>query len=55
VDPLGLTLEGEPSRVKDALCAYVIRLRVSYNQNDEPLSGNSLRYQSKENLPIAVN
>ena len=32
----------------------MIRLRVSYNQNDETLSRNSLRYLSKANLPIAV-
>jgi len=32
---------------KGALCAEVIRLRVSYNQNDETLSRNSLRYLSK--------
>jgi len=42
-------------RVEDALGAQVIRLRVSYNQNDETLSRNSLRYLSKANLPIAVN
>jgi len=41
--------------VQGALCAYVIRLRVSYTQNDETLSRNSLRYLSKTNLPIAVN
>ena len=41
-------------RVKGALCAYLIRLRVSYNQNDETLSRNSLRYLSKASLPIAV-
>jgi len=40
---------------KGALCAEVIRLRVSYNQNDETLSRNSLRYLSKSNLPIAIN
>jgi len=28
---------------KGALCAYVIRLRVSYTQNDETRSRNSLR------------
>jgi len=33
----------------------VKRLRVSYNQNDETLSRNSLRYLSKANLTIAVN
>ena len=38
--------------VKGALCAQVIRLRVSYNQNDETRSRNSLRYLSKANLPI---
>jgi len=41
--------------VKGALCAEVKRLRVSYNQNDETLSRNSLRYLSKANLTIAVN
>jgi len=40
--------------LKGALCAQVIRLRVSYTQNDETLSRNSLRYLSKANLPIAV-
>jgi len=40
--------------VKGALCACVIRLRVSYSQNDETLSRNSLMYMSKANLPIAV-
>jgi len=40
---------------KGALCAQVKRLRVSYNQNDETLSRNSLRYLSKANLSIAVN
>jgi len=45
-----------PERVKGALCALVIRIRVSYNQNDETLSRNSLRYLSKEaNSTIAVN
>jgi len=39
-------------RVKGALCAYVIRLRVSYNQNDETLSRNSLRYLSKSSLKV---
>jgi len=43
------------NRVKGALCADVIRLRVSYYQNDETLSRNSLRYLSKANLSIAVN
>jgi len=42
------------SRVKCALCVYVIRLRVSYNQTDETLSRNSLRYLSKASLPMAV-
>ena len=37
--------------LKGALCAYVIRLRVSYNQNYESLSQNSLRYLGKMNLP----
>jgi len=41
--------------ITGALCAYVIRPRVSYNQNDETISRNSLRYLSKANLPIAVN
>ena len=34
---------------KVALCAEVIRLRVLYNENDETLSQNSLRYLSKAN------
>jgi len=42
-------------RVKGALCAKVKRLRVSYNQNDETLSRNSLRCLSEANLTIAVN
>jgi len=41
--------------VKGALYALVIRPRVSYNQTDETLSRNSLRYLSKANLTIAVN
>ena len=41
--------------IKGALGAQAIRLRISYNQNDETLSRNSLRYLSKVNLPIAVN
>jgi len=40
--------------VKGALYAEVKRLRISYNQNDETLSRNSLRYLSKANLTIAV-
>jgi len=40
---------------KGALCAEVIRLRVSYHQDDETLSRNSLMYKSKANLPIAFN
>jgi len=40
--------------IKGALCAEVIRLRVSCTQKDEILSRNSLRYLSKTNLPIAV-
>jgi len=36
------------------LCAQVIRLRVSYNQNDEALSRNSLMYMSKADLTIVV-
>jgi len=40
---------------KGALCAYVIRLWVSYNQNDETLSRNSLRYLNKTSSTIAVN
>jgi len=35
--------------VKGALCAEVIRLRVSYDQNDETLSRNSLIYMSRSN------
>jgi len=42
-------------RVKGALCAEVIRLRVSYNQNGETLSRNSLCYLSKAYLLMAVN
>jgi len=37
---------------KGALCAYVIRLQVSYNQDDETLSQNLLSYLSKADLPI---
>jgi len=48
-----LELSGE-FNLKCALCAEVLRRRVSYNQNDETLSRNSLRYLSKANLPIAV-
>jgi len=47
-------LQQEAERVKGALCAEVIRLRVSYNQNDEPLNRNSLRYLSKANLTTAA-
>ena len=39
---------------KDALCVLLIGLRVSYNQNDETLSRNSLMYITKANLPTAV-
>ena len=46
---------GKLLTLKGALCAEVKRLRVSYNQNDETLSRNSLRYLSKANLSIAVN
>ena len=42
-------------RFKGALCAYLIRLRLSSNQNDETLSRNSLMYMSKANLLIALN
>jgi len=45
---------GAQGTFKCALCAEVIRLRVSYNQNDKTLSRNSLRYLSKANLTIAV-
>jgi len=45
---------GSAVRLRGALCAEVIQLRVSSNQNDETLSRNSLRYLSKANLPIAV-
>jgi len=38
----------------EALRAYVIRLRISYVQNDEALSRNLLMYMSKANLPISV-
>jgi len=40
--------------LQGAPCAQVIRHRVSYNQNDENFSRNSLMYMSKANLPIAV-
>jgi len=40
--------------IKGPLCAYVIRLQVSFNPNDEILSRNSLMYMRKANLPIAV-
>jgi len=39
--------------IKGALCAQVIWLRVSSNQNDETRSRNSLMYMSKASLPIA--
>jgi len=39
---------------KYALCAEVIRLRVSYHQNVGTLSLNSLRYLSNANLFKAV-
>jgi len=45
---------GAHALIKGALCVYVIRLRVSHNQNDETLSQNSLRYLRNANLPIAV-
>ena len=51
---VALSTERTGARIKGALCAYVIRLRVSYNQNEEIISQNSLRYLSKANLPIAV-
>jgi len=43
-----ISFEGVPItvRVKRALCTYAIRLRDSYNQNDETLSRNSLVYMS---------
>ena len=44
---LGLRVIG--LRVKGSLCAQVIWLRVAYNQNDDTLSRNSLRYLSKAN------
>jgi len=47
-------MRSSSTRIKGALCAYVIQLRVSYNQNDETLSRNSLRYLSKASLTIAV-
>jgi len=40
--------------LKGALCAQLIRLQASSNQNDKTLSRNSLMYMSKANLPIAV-
>jgi len=54
--PTNAEVEGATtnSEVKGALCAEVIRLRVSYNQNDETLGRNSLRYRSRANLPILV-
>ena len=38
--------------LKGTLCAYVIRLWGSYNQNEETPSRSSLRYLSKANLGI---
>jgi len=40
--------------LKGALCAEVIRPRVSYTQNDETLSRNSLINMSKANLLMEV-
>jgi len=37
-----------------ALCAEVVRLRVSHHQNDETRFRNSLVYMSEANLNIAV-
>jgi len=47
-----LSVELQRSPFKGVLCAYVIGLRVSYNQNDETLSRNSLMcsYMSRANL-----
>jgi len=52
--PLALSLCSGGAWLKGALCAEVIRPGVAYNQNDETLSRNSLRYLSKANLLIAV-
>jgi len=46
---------GTQSSFKGALCVESIRLRISYNQNDETLSRNSLRYLSNANLLMPVN
>jgi len=54
---VSLSISSQPVgwyRVKGTLLAYVIRRRVSNNQNDETVSRNPLMYTSKENLPIAV-
>jgi len=40
--------------LQGALCAEVIRLRVSCIQSDNTLSRNSLVYMSKAKLPIAL-
>ena len=39
------------THLKGALCAEVIRSRVTYNQNDETLRRNSLMYMSKAIYP----
>ena len=45
---------GQSRTREGALCAEVIRLRVSYHPNDETLSRNSLMNMSNANFPIAV-
>ena len=41
-------------RVRGALCAEVIRLRVSFTQNDGTRSRNSLMYMSEANLTYGL-
>jgi len=40
--------------LKGALCAKVIRLRVSDKYTDETLCQNSLRYLSNANVPLVI-
>ena len=40
--------------IESVLRAWVIRLRVSYTQNDETRRRNSLVYMSKANFRIAL-
>jgi len=49
-----ISYETDSLGAEGALCAYVIRLRVSYNQNDDTFNRNSLSYLSKANSAIAV-